>query len=176
MKEVISMKRFLPLLLVVVSFTATAFQITYQNPFMEYPFNTTQADDGVIIIVINNCDPIQWDYGIPLGYGSMRELWDSMCSEDAHFTLRAGDEFLIYSQNTLTYSKGDQRNTIVVYPEELWAIMSHYHRPLSPATGEVSMQAWFPGMDETETAFITDHDPVMAVIQVLLQRGREDIQ
>ena len=170
------MKRLLLLFLIVVSFTATAFQITYQNTFMEYPFHATQADDGVIIIVINYCDPIQWEYGIPLGYGSMRELWDSMCSEDAHFTVRAGDEFLIYSQNTLIYSKGDQRYTIIVYPEELWAIMSHYHRPLSPATGEVAMQAWFPGMDETETAFITNHDPAMSVIQALLQRGREDVQ
>lgn len=175
-KEVISMKRLLPLFLIVVSFTATAFQITYQNPFMEYPFHTTQADDGVVIIVINHCDPIQWEYGIPLGYRSLRELWDSMCSEDAHFTVRAGDEFLIYSQNTLSYSKGDQRYTIIVYPEELWAIMSHYHRPLSQATSEVSMQAWFPGMDEAETAFITIHDPAMSVIQVLLQRARENVQ
>ena len=96
-----------------------------------------------------------------------------MCSEDAHFTVRAGDEYLIYSLNTLVYTKGDIRNTVSIYPEELWAIMSHYHRPLSPATAEVSMQAWFPGMDESEIAFITVHDPAMSVIQLLLQRGRE---
>ena len=167
------MKRLMLLLVIVVPFAATAFQTTYQNPFMEYPFHSTQADDGIIIIVINDCDPIQWEHGVPFGYTTLRELWDSMCSEDAHFTVRAGDEYLIYSQNTLVYSKGDIRNTVFIYPEELWAIMSHYHRPLSPATGEVSMQAWFPGMDESEIAFITVHDPAMSVIQVLLQRGRE---
>ena len=170
------MKRLMLLLVIVVPFAATAFQTTYQNPFMEYPFHSTQADDGIIIIVINDCDPIQWEHGVPFGYTTLRDLWDSMCSEDTHFTVRAGDEYLIYSQNTLAYTKGDIRNTVLIYPEELWAIMSHYHRPLSPATGEVSMQAWFPGMDESEIAFITVHDPAMSVIQVLLQRGREAVE
>lgn len=166
------MKRLI-FLLIAVPFTAIALQTTYQNPFLEYPFQSSHTDNNIIVIVINDSDPIEWEYGIPLGYGSMRELWDSMCSMDAHFTIRAGNEFLIYSQNTLNYQNGDIRNTVMIYPEELWYIMSHYHRPLSPAMGEVSMQAWFPGMDEIEITFITIHDPVMSVIQELLQRGRD---
>ncbi len=163
----------LPILLIAIPFIAVAFEPAYQNPFLEYPFHSIRTEDDIIVIVINDCDPIEWEYRIPMGYGSLRELWDSMCSEDAHFTVRAGDEYLIYSRNTLTYSKGDIRNTIVIYPEELWVIMSHYHMPLSPATGEISMQAWFPGMAETETTFITVHHPAMTLIQDLLQRGRD---
>jgi hypothetical protein len=154
-------------------FIASAIEPAWQNPFLEYPFHSTRTENDIIVIVINDCDPIEWDYGIPMGYGSMRELWDSICSEDAHFTVRAGDEYLIYSRNTLTYSKGDIRNTIFIYPEELWVIMSHFYMPLSPATGEISMQAWFPGMAETETTFITAHHPAMTLIQELLQRGRD---
>lgn len=160
-------------LLIAIPFAAIAFQITYPYPFADYPQYPVETDDGVTVIIINDSDPADWGYEIPFGYNTMRDLWNSMVSEDAHFTIRAGDEYLVYSRNTLVYTRGDLRCNITIYPEELWYIMSHCYRPMSPVTGEISMQAWFPGMDESETSFLTLHDPAMSVIQLLLQRGRD---
>ncbi|MBD3278748.1 MAG: hypothetical protein GF388_10650 [Candidatus Aegiribacteria sp.] len=168
--------RELILISVMVPSALMGFQMPYQNPFLEYPFETSHTDDDVIIIVIDEGDPISWEYGIPCGYANMRALWESICSEDAHFTIRSGEEYLIYSQHTLVYRKDDARSTIPINPEELWTIMSHYYRPISPATGQISIQGWFPGMEDTETDFITSGDPAMTVVQEFLDRGREAAQ
>ena len=159
-------------LLIAVPFAAMAFQTAYPYPFEAYPQYPVETDNDVTVIIINDCTSTDWGYGIPFGYNNMMDLWNSMVSEDAHFTIRAGDEYLIYSQNTLVYSKGDLKRNVIIYPEELWYIMSHCYRPMSPVTGEISMQAWFPGMDESETSFLTADDPAMSVLQVLMQRGR----
>ena len=156
--------------------SALALQLPTQSPFLKYPFETTYSDNDVIIIVIDQGEPIHWEYGVPGGYMTLRELWESICSEEASFTVRAGDEYLVYSRHTLVYSKDDIRSTFSISPEELWAIMSHFHRPISPATGQISLQGWFPGMEETETDFITAGDPAMTVVQELLKRGREAVE
>lgn len=165
--------RELILISLIVPSALLGFQTPCHNPFLEYPFETSYTDNDVIIIVIDQGDPINWQYGVPRGYADMRALWESICSEDAHFTIRSGEEYLIYSQHTLVYRKDDSRSTVHVNPEELWAVMSHFYRPISPATGQISLQGWFPGMEETETDFITSGDPAMTVVQDLLQRGRE---
>ncbi len=172
------MNRMLSLLLVLgISLTAAAQGTIYQYPGWEdmaYPKFQFPDDGGnTVIIIMGDSDPMYWEYDMPFGHRTMRELWNSIYSEDASFTVRAGDEYLIYSQNTLVYTRGDIRSSVMIFPEELWVIMNHCCRSLSPAMGEVSMQAWFPGMDEPLTTFFTIHDPAMSVIQGLLQRGRE---
>ncbi len=48
----------LPILLIAIPFIAVAFEPAYQNPFLEYPFQSTRTEDDIIVIVINDTDPI----------------------------------------------------------------------------------------------------------------------
>lgn len=141
----------------------------------EYPrYIERDGGDITVIVITGDSRPSDWQYGIPYGDRTMGELWDVMYDQDARFTVRAGDEYLVYGEHALYYSSGDARSNVMVYPEELWYIVNHCFRPFfTPATGEVSMEAWFPGMDEPLRSFLTANDPAMSVVQVLLQRGRE---
>lgn len=109
---------------------------------------------------------------IRLWNGSLRKLWDRVFTSGTNFTVRAGDEYLIYQEFTLCYTRGPERALIHIHPEELWAVLSHCRRGASPVTGQVSMQGWYPGMGSPATAFVSAHDPAMPVIQGLLERGR----
>ena len=141
----------------------------------EYP-RYLERDEGdiTVIVITGDTRPADWELGIPYGSRTMGDLWDIMYDDDARFTVRAGDEYLVYGHHALLYTSGDVRSNVMIYPEELWYIINHCYRPFfTPATGEVSMEAWFPGMDEPLNTFLTAHDPAMSVVQVLLQRGRE---
>lgn len=109
---------------------------------------------------------------IRLWNSSMRKLWDQVYTSGTNFTVRAGDEYLIYQEFTLCYTRGPERVFLHIHPEELWAVLSHCRRAASPVTGQVSMQGWYPGMGAPATAFVSAHDPAMPVIQELLERGR----
>lgn len=172
------MKIVLFVLIAVLPITAFAYGQYQPYPYWgsrEYP-RYIERDEGdiTVIVITGDSRPSEWQYGIPYGDRTMGELWDIMYDEDARFTVRAGDEYLVYGEHALYYNSGDIRSNVMIYPEELWYIINHCFRPFfTPATGEVSMEAWFPGMEEPVRTFLTVNDPAMSVVQVLLQRGRE---
>jgi len=173
----VKMKKFAVTLLLGIVTTASAFQSSdvYKHNTGRDFHSPLVHRNGANTIIVNTRDtcPVEWVYGIPHGNRAMRQLWDSMCSEEAHFTVRAGQEFLVYGAHTLVYTNGEQRSNVMIYPEELWSVMNQCYKPLSPVTGEISMEVWFPSMEEPTATFITAGDPAMSVIQVLLERGRE---
>ncbi len=106
----------------------------------------------------------------------MLELWNGINVPETNFTIRAGDEYLLYSNYTLMYSSSSGRVDIPIMPEELWAILSHNRRPAPPSTGQISMEAWYPGLESPVTSFVAAYTPTMPVIETLLARGRQAIQ
>ncbi len=68
------------------------------------------------------------------------------------------------------------RVDIPIMPEELWTVLSHCRRPAPPSTGQISMEAWYPGLEGPVTSFVATYTPAMPVIQTLLERGRQAIQ
>lgn len=87
-----------------------------------------------------------------------------------------GDEYLIYDNFILFYTSPGERISIAVHPEELWTILSHCNRSPLPSTSQTSLEAWYPGLEEPVTSFVTHTDPAMAVITELFARGRETVQ
>lgn len=166
-------------LLLCIPVIASAFD-WYPYPYwggMEYP-RYRERDDGdiTVIVITGDSQPDDWEYGIPYGNMTMSEMWKVMYDEDARFTVRAGNEYLVYSNRALVYTDGDRSSNVMIHPEELWYIINHCYRPIiAPATGQTLMEAWFPGMDEPMRTFLTVNDPAMSVVQVLLQRGREHL-
>ncbi len=106
----------------------------------------------------------------------MLELWNGINVPETNFTVRAGDEYLIYGNYTLMYSSSEGRVDIPIMPEELWTVLSHCRRPAPPSTGQISMEAWYPGLEGPVTSFVATYTPAMPVIQTLLERGRQAIQ
>jgi hypothetical protein len=165
------------MLVLVLGAMASADQFEYLYPRFadarSYDGTVLPGGGTTVIIIPEESSRTGWSPALPFGCVGMSKLWDVLYSPDAHFTVRAGDEYLVYGEHALLYSRGDARSNVMIYPEELWSILGHCYRPLSPSTGQVSMEAWFPGMEEPVTSFLTVNDPAMSVVQVLLQRGRE---
>jgi hypothetical protein len=144
---------------------------------MESPLPEPERDPATAIpIYTDGCEVSSGqEYQILIWNETMKRLWKGVNTAETNFTVRAGDEYLIYDSFLLFYSGPEGRTGITIRPEELWTILSHCRRPLSAATGQVSMEAWFPDLDSPATAFVTVNDPAMPVIQRLLQSGRDSI-
>ncbi len=106
---------------------------------------------------------------------TMLRLWARVNTADTNFTLRAGEEYLIYDSFLLFYTWPEGRTQIPIHPEELWAILSHLGRNPSAATSQMSVEGFYPGLPEPASAFITVYDPVYPTVEELLERGRETI-
>lgn len=105
---------------------------------------------------------------------TMLRLWENINRPETFFTLRAGEEYLIYEEYLLFYTSPVSRTQIAIHPEELWRILSHLGRNPSAATSQLSMEGWYPGLgEEPVMAFITVNDPVYDTVEGLLERGRE---
>lgn len=155
--------------------SASAYDITYPYGSLTDHFRYSSGRGGgtTIIIITDGCGEAGWGYGTLRGGRVFRDMRDRVYSPETRFTVRAGEEFLIYESNILLYTDGERRSTVMVYPEELWTIMEHCRRPVAAATGQVSIEVWYPGLESPVNTFLTVHDPAMSVVQVLLQRGRE---
>lgn len=116
---------------------------------------------------------VELDWELDLWNTTMLKLWNSKNTAETNFTVRAGDEYLVYDSFLLFYTYPDGRCGIPIHPEELWAVLNHLGRNPSAATSQISVEGWYPGLNEPLTAFITQYDPVYEVIQELLERGRE---
>ncbi len=115
------------------------------------------------------------DRELELWNTTMLKLWSKVNTSETNFTVRAGDEYLIYDNFILFYTSPGERVSIAVHPEEIWTILSHCNRTPLPSTSQTSLEAWYPGMEEPVTSFITHTDPAMEVITELLSRGREAV-
>lgn len=116
----------------------------------------------------------RWRYlELELWNTTMLTLWNSVNTSETNFTIRAGEEYLLYDNFLLLYTNTNTRAGICIHPEELWAILNHLGRNPSAATSQIALSGWYPGLPETENAFVSAYDPVYEVIQELLERGRE---
>lgn len=106
---------------------------------------------------------------------TMLRLWEHVNTEETTFTLRAGNEYLLYETFFLFYACDDDRVNISVHPEELWRILQHLDRNPSAVTSQIALEGWHPGLEETGMAFIGPNDPAFDTVQALLERGREAI-
>lgn len=113
------------------------------------------------------------DWELNLWNTTMLKLWEKVNTAETNFTVRTGEEYLIYESFLLFYTSPGDRINIPIHPEELWAILNHCSRTPLPSTSQTSLAAWYPGLGEPVMAFITHNDPAMSVIDELLLRGRE---
>jgi len=113
------------------------------------------------------------DRELELWNTTILKLWEKVDTCETNFTVRTGEEYLIYENFILFYTSPGERVSITIHPEELWAVLSHCNRTPLPSTSQTSLEAWYPGLGEPVTAFVTESDPAMGVITELLSRGRE---
>jgi hypothetical protein len=143
-----------------------------QNSMYPFPAEGGRDPYTLIPVITDDCrtrpgresDINRWN-------AAMLRLWEQVNQPETHFTVRAGEEYLVYENYMLLYISGNTRTSIQINPEELWTILSQCRRPVSPSLAQVSMEGWFPGLDSPVTSFVTA-GPVMDVIQLLFERGR----
>lgn len=104
---------------------------------------------------------------------TIRRLWNEIYQPETSFTVRSGEEYLIYENYMLYYTSGDTRTELHIFPEELWVVLNQCRRPSTTLTGQISLEAWYPLLNEPFSAFVSVYDPAYPVIQELFRRGRE---
>jgi hypothetical protein len=105
----------------------------------------------------------------------MLKQWNSINTSETSFTISAGNEYLYYEGFLLFYANQSGRSGITIRPEELWSILNHALNNSSPATGQIHLEAWYPGLSNSVSTSVTANDSAMNTVQQLLQRGRETI-
>ncbi len=110
---------------------------------------------------------------IELWNSTMLSLWNSVNTSETFFTVRAGEEYLIYETFFLFYLSSEERVQIAVHPEELWRILSTLKKPGPALESQVSIEGWYSGLAEHSQVFIGQSDPAFETVQLLLERGRE---
>ena len=106
---------------------------------------------------------------------TMLKLWSEVNTAETNFTVRSGEEYLIYQGFLLFYTCPECRTGIPVHPEELWTILNHLGRNPSAATSQISLEGWYPGLDEPRSAFVSVYDPAYEAIERLFDLGRAAI-
>ncbi len=128
-----------------------------------------------IQICTDGCEPTGTDLEIEQWNTAMVKLWTGINTAETRFAVRAGDEALYYEGFMLFFADNSERTGITIHPEELWSILHHAAACSTPALGQVMVEAWYPGLQEQVTAFITVEDNAMRTVQILLGRGRESV-
>jgi|GEM_PF-1899316 len=161
-----------------VSSALTAFDLGYlylrdvgmESPGVDYPRDRTT---GLEICTDGCLTSAELEYEIELWNEVMIKQWRKINTAETSFTVRAGNEYLYYENFLLIFAVQSIRTEIVIHPEELWSILNHAGTSSDPATGQIYVEAWYPGLSNPVSSFITVNNPAMNTVQTLLQRGRE---